>query len=211
MQIDKIDKVTVFTGVAHADKYHSGNWIADNLVKNFLKTILAVTRRASNNEVHEVGCGEGHILGVLATAGFNVRGSDVSHSAMEVARLESLRHGLNIPIIERSIYEVDVDTDSAETVLCCEVLEHLTDPELALIKLLSITRRDLIVSVPNEPIWHILNMVRGKYWNALGNTPGHFNHWTPKQFTAFVSKHADVLSVLNPLPWTIVHCRPRKK
>lgn len=208
MQNDNIDNMPVFTGVAHADKYQSGNWIANNLVKNFLKTILAVARKASNNEVHEVGCGEGHILGVLAAAGFNVRGSDVSHSAIEVARRESLRHGLTIPIIERSIYEVDVDSDSAETVLCCEVLEHLTDPERALTKLLSITRRDLIVSVPNEPIWHILNMVRGKYWNALGNTPGHYNHWTKTTFIKFLErKKLRIISVSTPLPWLVVHCK----
>ena len=54
MQNDNIDNIPIFTGIAHADKYQSGNWIADNLVKNFLKTILAATRKASNNEVHEV-------------------------------------------------------------------------------------------------------------------------------------------------------------
>jgi hypothetical protein len=88
------------------------------------------------------------------------------------------------------------------------VLEHLTDPEEALKKLVEITNKDLILSVPNEPIWHILNMARGKYWTALGNTPGHFQHWSKRQLIQFVSKYAQVISVKTPLPWTLIHCRP---
>ncbi len=33
-------------------------------------------------------------------------------------------------------------------------------------------------SVPREPLWRGLNMARGAYWGALGNTPGHLNHWS---------------------------------
>lgn len=200
----------VFSGVAHAEKYQSGNWIANRLVTNFLKAIVGAVKDAGNKDVHEVGCGEGHILGVLAAAGFSVRGCDISPSSLEVARKESERHGFSIQIAEKSVYELDESADAADTIVCCEVLEHLTDPELALKKLLSVTRRDLVLSVPNEPVWHLLNMARGKYWNALGNTPGHFQHWTTGQFVAFVAEQAEVVSVKRPLPWTLVRCKPRK-
>lgn len=199
----------IFNGVTHSEKYQSGNWIARKLVTYFLRSIITTVQEAGNNDVHEVGCGEGHVLGALASAGFSVRGCDISQSSLEVARRESKRHGFNIPMVQTSIYELDPAVDSAETVVCCEVLEHLTEPEQALINLLAVTRKDLILSVPNEPIWHLLNMVRGKYWNALGNTPGHYQHWTSRSFIDFVSKHADVVSVKQPLPWTLIHCRPR--
>jgi 2-polyprenyl-3-methyl-5-hydroxy-6-metoxy-1,4-benzoquinol methylase len=199
----------LFSGVAHAEKYQSGNFIANKLVTNFLRSIITTVQDAGNNDVHEVGCGEGHVLGALASAGFSVRGCDISLSSLEVARRESKRHGFNIPIGETSIYELDPAVDSADTVVCCEVLEHLTEPEKALINLIAVTRKDLILSVPNEPIWHLLNMARGKYWNAMGNTPGHYQHWTPRSFIDFVSKHAEIVSVKKPLPWTLVHCRPR--
>ena len=199
----------LFSGVAHAEKYQSGNFIANKLVTNFLSSIITTVQEAGNNDVHEVVCGEGHVLGALASAGFSVRGCDISLSSLEVARRELKRHGFNIPIVETSIYELDPAVDSAETVVCCEVLEHLTEPEKALINLLAVTRKDLILSVPNEPIWHLLNMVRGKYWNTMGNTPGHYQHWTSRSFIDFVSKHAEIVSVKKPLPWTLVHCRPR--
>jgi hypothetical protein len=101
------------------------------------------------------------------------------------------------------------NTKEVHEIGCGEVLEHLTEPEKALLKLISITKKDLILSVPNEPIWHILNMLRGKYLTALGNTPGHFQHWSKSEFVNFVSKHADIIDVKTPLPWILVHCRPK--
>ena len=41
--------------------------------------------------------------------------------------------------------------------------------------------RHLLVSVPREPLWRALNMLRGAYWRALGNTPGHLNHWSKRR------------------------------
>jgi 2-polyprenyl-3-methyl-5-hydroxy-6-metoxy-1,4-benzoquinol methylase len=199
----------LFSGVVHAEKYQSGNRIANKLVANFLRSIVGTVQEADNKDVHEVGCGEGHILGALASAGFSVRGCDISKTSLEVARNEAKRHGFVIPIEEKSIYELDLVVDVADTVVCCEVLEHLTDPDKALSNLLSITRKDLILSVPNEPLWHLLNMVRGKYWNALGNTPGHYQHWTSRSFVEFVAARAEIVTVKKPLPWTLVHCRPK--
>ncbi len=88
--------------------------------------------------------------------------------------------------------------------ICCEVLEHVPDPEKG-IKLISENTEDyFIVSVPHEPIWRLLNFIRGKYIRDFGNTPGHINHWTKKGFIEMVSKYADVVAYSTPLPWTMV-------
>lgn len=87
-----------FVGEAHADKYQSGNWIARKLVRNFMASILHAVQQAGNHDVHEIGCGEGHILGVLAKPNFNVRGCDISDSSLSVAARESSRHGFTIPL-----------------------------------------------------------------------------------------------------------------
>lgn len=201
----------LFTGVAHAEKYQSGNWIAQKLVSNFMSSILRTVQQAGSMDVHEIGCGEGHILGILANNKFKVRGCDISTESLAIAKLESAKRNLDIPLEIKSIYDLNANQDAADTVICCEVLEHLTDPEEGLKKLVSIAKKDLIVSVPNEPIWHILNMARGKYLSALGNTPGHYNHWSKKQFIRFVAAHAEIVSVKTPLPWTLIHCRPHDR
>ncbi|WP_051294916.1 class I SAM-dependent methyltransferase [Maridesulfovibrio bastinii] len=205
----KINKTDLFHGVQQTAKYHNSNFLAGLLVKNFLKNILMTFQEVDSKNIFEVGSGEGHISGLLALNGFHVRGCDICNASIENATREAKERNLDITFEEKSIYDLGCN-DITDVVLCCEVLEHLTDPELAFKKLLSITGKDLIVSVPNEPLWHILNMCRGKYLNALGNTPGHFQHWTKAQFVKMVSSYAEVVSVRTPLPWTIVHCKPHK-
>lgn len=203
-------KNEIFRGVISAEKYQSTNPISKYLVSNFTSKIISLAKESGLHDAHEIGCGEGQICGLLANSGFKVRGCDISEESLAVARLEAGRHGLEIPFKRQSIYDLNFDNDAADLVLCCEVLEHLPDPELALKNLVSITKKNLIVSVPREPIWHLMNMARGRYWSALGNTPGHFNHWTTGQFVNFVRKYIHVDKVLTPLPWTIVSGRPRR-
>ncbi|WP_437181889.1 hypothetical protein [Rhodoplanes serenus] len=55
----------------------------------------------------------------------------------------------------------------------------------------------------------LLNMVRGKNLHALGNTPGHYQYWTRHMFVDFIGTRSDIVSVTDPVPWTVVRCRPR--
>ena len=99
--------------------------------------------------------------------------------------------------------------DRADLVVCCEVLEHLEDPIKALNVLRSITGSHLVLSVPNEPVWRVLNMVRGKYWTDWGNTPGHIQHWSREGFIRFVSMYFQVTEIRSPVPWIMLLCQPK--
>ena len=68
-------------------------------------------------------------------------------------------------------------------------------------------QRHLLVSVPREPLWRMLNMARGAYWSALGNTPGHLNHWSRRSFVELLSRHGEVVEVRSPFPWTMLLVR----
>jgi ubiquinone/menaquinone biosynthesis C-methylase UbiE len=109
-----------------------------------------------------------------------------------------------VQISQESIYELNRADGSFDMVVCLEVLEHLKDPVAALRELLRVSRRDVILSVPREPLWCWLNMMRGKYWASGGNTPGHIQHWSKSAFARFVGKICSVQSVATPLPWTVI-------
>ncbi|MGD8379445.1 MAG: methyltransferase domain-containing protein [Gammaproteobacteria bacterium] len=99
--------------------------------------------------------------------------------------------------------------NSFDCVLLLEVLEHLDDYRQALREIFRVSSRHVIISVPNEPLWRVLNMARGKYWGALGNTPGHVNHWNRHALTALVNEFGVCRQVRTPLPWLMVHAGVR--
>jgi hypothetical protein len=123
--------------------------------------------------------------------------------AKENARLAGLPADFRVA----SVYDLDPLQTKAGLVVCCEVLEHLEDPHRALQILACMADPYLLVSVPREPIWRILNMARGSYWDSLGNTPGHLQHWSSASFLSMLRQSVTVLQVRQPFPWTMALCR----
>ena len=105
--------------------------------------------------------------------------------------------------------ELNPARDAARLVVCCEVLEHLSDPEAGLVTVADLADPWAILSVPREPLWRALNLARLRYARDLGNTPWHLNHWSQDEFVAFLRRRMEVVEVRSPLPWTMALCRSR--
>lgn len=194
----------------HYDKYGTRNPIARALVAGFLRDFDALARRAGPaGTALEIGCGEGELSMRLARAGWRVQGCDIAEAALHEARRRIAAAGLGIPVSLADIRDLPDGYAPADLVVCCEVLEHLDDPDAALRTLVGRARRHLLVSVPREPLWRAMNLARGRYIADLGNTPGHLRHWSRRAFVALVERHARIVEVRSPLPWTQVLCRVR--
>jgi 2-polyprenyl-3-methyl-5-hydroxy-6-metoxy-1,4-benzoquinol methylase len=190
-------------------KYETTNPIARALMERFTRALQELVRHSGARDIHEVGCGEGGLATLLARDGHRVRGSDVAPQAIERACARRDRLGLAIDFRCAGVFELDGERDSAELIVCCEVLEHLADPGEALTVLKALARPYLIASVPREPLWRALNMVRGAYLRDLGNTPGHLQHWSKRAFLELLAGYGEILAVRSPLPWTMALCRMR--
>jgi 2-polyprenyl-3-methyl-5-hydroxy-6-metoxy-1,4-benzoquinol methylase len=189
------------------DKLGTRNPIARVLVRGFMASFDALLAQAGAPDLHEVGCGEGNLAARMRAKGLIVRGSDFSEVIITEARHRHGAAGIRFDV--KSIYDLAPDMDAASLVVCCEALEHLDDPERALIKLATIVRDWCILSVPREPMWSLMNLARCKYLFDWGNTPRHVHHWSSRSFLAQVERHFEVVTVRRPLPWTMVLCRPR--
>jgi hypothetical protein len=66
-----------------------------------------------------------------------------------------------------------------------------------------VAKRHLLVSVPREPVWRLLNLARGAYVKDLGNTPGHVNHWSRPAFLRLAERHGRLAGIRAPFPWTM--------
>jgi 2-polyprenyl-3-methyl-5-hydroxy-6-metoxy-1,4-benzoquinol methylase len=189
------------------DKYGTRNPIERRLVTGFLDQVSGLVERTGAAEAHEVGCGEGELSILLAQHGLRVRGSDVSAEVISEARRRAQEADVDVSYRAAPISALRPEADAAELIVCCEVLEHLDDPDAGLDTLVELARPWLLVSVPREPIWRALNLARGKYVRDLGNTPGHLSHWSRRGFLDLLRQRAEIVEVRSPLPWTMALCR----
>ncbi|HEX3562407.1 MAG TPA: methyltransferase domain-containing protein, partial [Solirubrobacterales bacterium] len=143
----------------------------------------------------------------LARRGIRVRGTDAFPQVLEEARGRARDAGVEIDFEATPVEELEASRHAAELIVCCEVLEHLQDPGRALEILAGLARPWLIASVPREPLWRALNLARLSYVGDLGNTPGHLNHWSKREFVRFLASRFEVVEVRNPTPWTMALCR----
>jgi 2-polyprenyl-3-methyl-5-hydroxy-6-metoxy-1,4-benzoquinol methylase len=173
----------------------------------FMRSLDELVERSGATEAHEVGCGEGELAIRLARRGFRVRGTDAFPQVLEEARSRASAAGVEIDFEATPVEELRPARHGAELVICCEVLEHLPDPERALEVLAGLAQPWLIASVPREPLWRALNLARLSYIGDLGNTPGHLNHWSRRQFVRFLTARFEVVEIRSPTPWTMVLCR----
>ncbi len=190
------------------DKYASNNPIARRLMDGFFASFDQLLSMTPDLNVHEIGCGEGHLSARIAATGRTVHSTDFSTAVIQSAK--QLNDLPNVTYEATSVYELTAEKHRAPIIVCCEVLEHLEEPEKALEVIAGLAQGYLIFSVPREPIWRMLNMVRGKYWPNLGNTPGHLQNWSTAAFRNMISKHFEIIELKKPLPWTMVLCKIKK-
>lgn len=183
-------------------KYTKSGSIGQKLLEGFFFAVGQSIQDKPIASAIEVGCGEGfstqRLRGMMPTA--SLIACDIEMRLVEEAR----RRNPGIDISQQSIYELPYEDGAFDCVFVMEVLEHLEDPDRALAEVARISKKYLLLTVPREPIWRMLNCCRLKYIGSLGNTPGHLNHWSSGAFSRFVSKRAKVISCRKPLPWTVV-------
>lgn len=187
------------------DKYGTKNPIARALMRGFLGNVAELYASVRARSVLEVGCGEGHLAQHLLHSAarpqrFVASDIDVAHVSPAIDR--------SIEVVQASIYELPFATASFELVVCCEVLEHLDDPAAGLAELARVASRRVLISTPWDPVWRALNMARGRYLTALGNTPGHIQHFTRRGLEKLARTQLRVLERRTPLPWTVLLGEP---
>lgn len=185
------------------DKYGTGNPVARRLVDGFLSAFDELVECAAPRTVLEVGCGPGDLSLRMARRGYEVLGTDLSDRMIRQARERAAAGRHAVRFDAKDLFDLDPRNGIYDLVVCCEVLEHLEEPEAAVRHLSRLARTSLLFSVPWEPMWRVLNVARGRYWSSWGNTPGHLQHWSRRSFLDLLDSHLDIDAVRTPLPWTM--------
>ncbi|MBE0417908.1 MAG: methyltransferase domain-containing protein [Coriobacteriia bacterium] len=189
------------------DKYNTRNPVSRYLMNRFRADLGALWAEASPRSQLDVGCGEGVITCDWAASLGEGRVVGLDQEDARLRAEWASRHRPNLEFVSGDAATLGFADGEFDLVSAIEVLEHLPDPRTALSDMARVAGCYLLLSVPREPIWRALNMVRGAHWRTLGNTPGHIQHWSRREFVRFASSFGEVVGIRSPLPWTIVLVR----
>ncbi len=187
------------------DKYGSTNPAVRRLMENFERTLDELWAKAAPDSIIDVGCGEGVLIHKWAQRlrDRRVVGIDLEDPAIQAEWAKRTLPNLEYRVMKAENLPFGDGEFSLASAI--EVLEHVPDPEHTVAEMARVARGGhLLVSVPREPLWRGLNMVRGAYVKELGNTPGHVNHWSRKSFVQLLSRHGQVVATRSPFPWTML-------
>jgi ubiquinone/menaquinone biosynthesis C-methylase UbiE len=191
------------------DKYGSSNPVVRRLMESFEHDLSELLALAAPSSILDVGCGEGVLstkwAGQLPDA--RVVGFDLEDPKLRAhwaaASLPNLRFETG------DARQLPFADSEFEMVAAIETLEHIPNPESVVAEMSRVASKHLLVSVPREPLWRLLNVVRGAYVRELGNTPGHVNHWSATSFKRLLARHGELLQTRAPFPWTMLLVRLR--
>jgi len=189
-------------------KYKSTNPLIRFAVERFLKTLQELVDELEVSTILEVGCGEGYLTNFLhqLKPGSEILGTDIDQKIIDQARQRYPHHDFTVADVENLPFGRKFDL-----VVACEVLEHVKNPERALAEIAQVTSKYALLSVPAEPLWRILNIIRGAYLKNLGNTPGHLHHWRLEQFKTTAKTYFQISKTTRPLPWTMILAETKEK
>jgi 2-polyprenyl-3-methyl-5-hydroxy-6-metoxy-1,4-benzoquinol methylase len=189
------------------DKYGSKNPVVRRLMSGFHSDLDELMQRAHPRTLLDVGCGEGVLTAEWAErfCEGKVLGIDLEDPKLEAEWDKRRRPNLDFRPEEAT--SLPFGDGEFELAAAIEVLEHVPEPEQTLAEMARVAGTWLLVSVPREPLWRVLNMARGAYLSSLGNTPGHVNHWSKRSFVSMLERFGTVQEVRSPFPWTMVLAR----
>ncbi len=196
-QMTKISPPTNFA------KHTNKNPIQKFLIKNYYSSLISLVKPLSAKSILDAGCGEGFTMNKILKSGVGrkIEGIEYSKDAIEYGK----KLFPDLKFVQGTVYELPYKNNSFDLVVCTEVLEHLGDPTKALKEMLRVSRKYLIISVPNEPFFMISNFLRGKNLSRLGNDEGHINHWGVVGLKKYLNQNDVKIKKVNlPFPWILI-------
>jgi SAM-dependent methyltransferase len=117
-----------------------------------LREILRVAGKIAFSDFLDVGCAEGYYIKLfMIQYGFRIgAGADIAKAYLLKAKKEVPKSSL----VLADAHNLPFQENSFDLVLCSEVLEHVSNPELALRELVRVSREYILVSGDGENLFY---------------------------------------------------------
>jgi SAM-dependent methyltransferase len=133
------------------------------------------------SSVLDFGCGRGESMKIASEMGMQPTGTDTDPECVHL----SSKYGPTC-LLDTEDPLLQFGAQSFDNVVCFHVLEHVPRPKDTLIALRKITRRNLIVAVPNLAVFG--DLLRPNRWLGPVNE-GHLQSWDHSHFRNLAENH----------------------
>ena len=143
----------------------------------------------------DVGCEWGYQVRRMAKKGLRATGVDISATKVRKAKLIADQLHINCDFLVQDAEQLEFEDNNFDWVLCTETLEHLLNDQGAAQELIRVTKRFIIISVPQKSVfWRFINSLAPVYgFNTSG--AGHLREYTVKSLLGLFQGSVDVLSL----------------
>ena len=125
-------------------EFENKRWRKSNqaIVFRHAKTIEMIEK---GQKVLDIGCGDGLLLSALAQKGVSAFGIDISEEGVKKCR----EKGLDVSVVDITTENLPFQDGTFDTVVMLDVLEHVYEPEVLLEEAVRVSKKYIIISVPN--------------------------------------------------------------
>jgi len=155
------------------------------ITRKFIDNLLSELISLKPNTVLDIGCGTGYITNIMS----HELDSTVIGCDMDINRISFARDNLAQEVIIGDIMHLPFKDNSFDVVVASEIIEHILSPRIALNEIRRVSKKFIIITVPNEPYFRIANVCRAKNLKSFGNPPDHINHYNKKSLDRLLVKY----------------------
>lgn len=182
-------------------KYENKNPLHRYALKRFLRHIKNAIDETGAVRILELGSADGYVVKYLKdrNRALELWGVDIDREALLQARKINSEAHFEYGDVEAGV----LPEGQFDVAMALEVLEHIPNTEAALLNIQKLDAKYFIISVPREPFFRILNFLRGRHWERLGNHPEHVHTWRKNKFRQIISKYFTIKKDYSSFPWTV--------
>lgn len=190
------------------NKYLPRNPIRQFLLKEFFEKLEGLVKEIEPRNLLEIGCGEGIVSFFLRERlpAVEVIAGDFDAMALEVA---TALLGPNF-IVRFDGRAVPFKDKSFDLAMAIEVIEHLREPEKMVKELERVSRKAIIISVPEMPFYQLSNLLLLKNLRRFGEHKGHLVKFNRGRLFSLIKRHipeGSDIEIHRSFPWLIARVR----
>jgi ubiquinone/menaquinone biosynthesis C-methylase UbiE len=166
----------------------------------FIKTILSHLKKANPKTILDAGCGTGYLTNIIQ----NTIDADIVCCDRDLTRLSYAKKWFNLETVLADINYLPFKPLSFDMVIALEIIEHIPNKNDALSEIGRVSVKNVIITVPNDPLFRLANFLRGKNISSFGNPPDHINHFNKNYLKLMLSAYFPKIEISkNAFFWLI--------